>query len=97
MGLLAGLIDTDGYYGCGCYEIFQKRRELSENIEYLARSLGFAVTRNCVIKTCTNGKNGPVSGVYYKCIISGELDQVPCKIERKKAHKRLQKKDPLVT
>lgn len=95
--LLAGLIDTDGYYGGGCYEIIQKRRVLSENIQFLARSLGYAVTRKCVIKTCTNGKNGPVDGIYYKCIISGDLIDVPCKIERKKPNKRLQRKDPLVT
>jgi len=95
--VLAGLIDTDGYYGGGCYEITQKRKTLSENIRFLARSLGYAVTYTPVIKTCTNAKNGPVAGLYYKCVISGNMIDIPCRIERKKPKKRLQKKDPLVT
>lgn len=97
LDILAGLIDTDGYYGGGCYEIIQKRKLLSEHIQYLARSLGYSVSYTPCIKTCTNGKNGPVKGLYYKCIISGDMTEIPCRIERKKPNPRLQKKDPMVT
>lgn len=96
--LLAGIIDTDGYYTNNCYEIVQKNKRLADDIVYLARSLGFAVTTGPCEKTCTNSANGRVTGTYYRSHISGSgLDQIPVLLERKKAHPRQQIKDALVT
>ncbi|MDD4930722.1 MAG: Hint domain-containing homing endonuclease [Candidatus Colwellbacteria bacterium] len=96
--VLAGLIDTDGYYNDGCYEIIQKRKELSDNILYLVRSLGFNATQKEVQKTCTNSIHGRITGTYHRCIFSGEgIDLIPCKIERKRAPERMQVKDALST
>jgi len=39
--LLAGLLDSAGFYKNGVYEIAQKKEILSKNIIFLARSLGF--------------------------------------------------------
>lgn len=98
LGLLAGLIDTDGYLGKNCYEIVQKSKVLADDILYLCRSLGFACYQKQVEKTCTNSSKGRVTGTYHKCSISGEgLEEIPVLLKRKKAHKRQQIKDALNT
>lgn len=98
LNVLAGLIDSDGYYKKGCYEIVQKREELAKDIVYVCRSLGFASFVKKVNKTCTNAKNGPKTGVYYMVNIYGNnLDDIPVLLQRKKAVHRKQKKDALVT
>jgi len=87
--LLAGLIDSDGYYHDNCYEITQKNERLLDDIVFLARSLGFAAYKKEVKKTCKNTKNGPVTGTYYLTNISGEgVEEIPVKCFRKRAHKR---------
>ena len=96
--VLSGLIDSDGYYKKGCYEILQKRETLARDIEFMCRSLGFASFVKKVNKTCTNGKNGPKTGIYYKVSIFGDkLEDIPVLLPRKKAIVRKQKKDALVT
>jgi hypothetical protein len=83
--ILAGLIDSDGHvYGEGnCITIVQKNVHLSDDIEYLAFSLGFMVTR----VQCVNGcmyKGEMRYGVYQKCCIFGEgLEEIPTILERK--------------
>ncbi|KKL84061.1 hypothetical protein LCGC14_1968460, partial [marine sediment metagenome] len=52
--VLAGLIDTDGSLASNCYEIVQKSRRLSDDIVFLARSLGLAAYLKKTKKTCTN-------------------------------------------
>lgn len=91
--LLAGIIDTDGYYGA-CFSIVQKNKTLANDIIYLARSLGFAAYAKTVNKTCVN--NGVV-GEYVAISISGDLERIPTKIKRKQATKREQKKSVLRT
>ena len=92
--LLAGVIDTDGHYdGKGMYLTLKEER-LFDDVLFVARSLGFAAYKKRVRKTCCN--NGVV-GDYFAMVISGNLDQIPTRIPRKKANPRLQKKDPLVT
>src|SRR5690625_4252854 len=90
--VLACLIDTDGSYSSG-FDIVQKNKRLADDIEFIARSLGFAVKKTKCRKTCTN--NG-VTGTYYRLGIYGDLDTVPTKINRKKASKRKQIKDHTV-
>jgi len=87
--VLAGLIDSDGYYHDNCYEITQKNEKLMDDIVFLAKSLGFSAYKKQIKKTCTNSKNGRVEGTYYITNICGEgLQQIPVKCIRKKGHKR---------
>lgn len=86
--LLAGLLDTDGSLSCGGYEISSKYDLLADGIMYLARGLGFAATDR--IKW-VNGNP------YHRIFISGDVDEIPMRIERKKAGPRQQIKDVLVT
>ena len=84
--LLAGIIDSDGYYHDNCYEVVQKSEILLDDIMFLARSLGFGVYKRKMIKTC---KNNGVSGTYFSVNICGiGLEEIPTKCMRKKAHPR---------
>lgn len=91
--MLAGIIDTDGYYDDKCFYVTLKEERLLDDVIYLSRSLGFSAYKKKVKKTCCN--NGKV-GDYFSTVISGNLDLIPVRLERRKANPRLQKKDPLV-
>ncbi len=107
--LLAGLIDTDGGYCTaswrnhekfkkkgykGYFEIIQKRKNLSQQIVFLARSLGFGVT----IKQCVKGiKKNNFKGDYWRISIYGDISRIPTKIARKKSLVGCPNKDPLRT
>ena len=94
--VLAGLLDTDGYLSKNYYEIIQKRKILSDDIVFLARSLGFYCSQNSCQKTCTNGSKGRVTGTYYRCNISGsKLNEIPTKLFRKQLIKNNIRTDPL--
>jgi hypothetical protein len=88
--LLAGIIDTDGYYdinGKG-YEVIQKSEKLIDDIIFLARSLGFSSFKKSVIKGYFY-KNEYRSNNYYKTFISGSnIHEIPCLLKRKHAQKR---------
>ena len=82
--LLAGLIDSDGHYDDKHHviEITQKLKLLSEQIKFLADSLGF----RCSFKS----KIARIKSIGYECEvyrvrIVGNLDDIPTKIARKKA------------
>ncbi|CAA6805517.1 MAG: Replicative DNA helicase (EC [uncultured Sulfurovum sp.] len=82
--LLAGLIDSDGYYDDKFHvmEITQKSKKLSEQIKFLADSLGF----KCSFKS----KMARIKEIGYECEvyrvrIVGNLDEIPTKIARKQA------------
>ncbi|MEA3331186.1 MAG: replicative DNA helicase [Campylobacterota bacterium] len=84
--LLAGLLDSDGYYDkkFNVFEIVQKDENLSKQIKFLADSLGFRVS----IKT----KKARIKKINYECDvyrlrIVGDLDKIPTKIKRKQARK----------
>lgn len=95
--LLAGLIDSDGYYHQNCYEIIQKNETLLDDILFVARSLGFAAYKTKCKKSCMY-KGEKREGTYYKAGISGHgLEDIPVKSHRKKAHPRKQIKDALNT
>mgnify|MGYP003776041067 CR=1 FL=1 len=99
LSLLAGLIDTDGYVGSNgrCIIITQVRKELSEQILYLARSLGMsAFCKKRHTKWTWN--NETKYGYAYEVAISGEgLEDIPTILGYKKCLKRQQKKDALVS
>jgi len=95
--LLAGLIDTDGYYNKKgkCYEIIQKNSRLSEDIVYLCRSLGFACYSKKCKKSCMY-KGEKREGEYNRMYISGNgLEEIPVLCLRKEAEVRKQIKDAL--
>lgn len=92
--LLAGLIDTDGHYTGKGYDVTLASERLMDDLVFVARSLGFSAYKAPSRKTCHN--NGMV-GDYWRCTISGDVDRIPCRIPRKRASPRQQKKDVLVT
>lgn len=97
MQVLAGLLDSDGYFYGNMYEITQKNSKLMQDIMFLVRSLGFACYFRPCEKTCTNGADGPKTGTYHRGSIYGEgLEDIPVLLPRKKAVLRKQIKDALV-
>ena len=95
--LLAGIIDTDGYYHDNCYEITQNNETLVDDILFISRSLGFAAYKSVCNKSSMY-KGEKKEGTYYKAIISGQaLEDIPVKCPRKKASPRKQIEDVLNT
>lgn len=106
--LLAGLIDSDGHatqkecritktkFGSG-YDYITKLPHLAEQFVYLCRSLGFAAYLKKCTKGCYVGKHKYFSGTYYRVSVSGHLEEVPVRLERKKCKKRKQIKNVLHT
>jgi hypothetical protein len=82
--LLAGIIDTDGYAAGTYFEVSCALPGLTEDIAFLARSLGFRV----VVKprtTRANGKEFP----SFRINIAGDVTQIPtlrkkCTLKRKR-------------
>ena len=94
--LLAGLIDSDGYYQCKNYEISQKNNSLAKDIVYLAKSLGFACTCKKVIKSCMY-KNVKREGEYNRITIFGDgLTDIPVLCKRKKCEEERIIKKPVL-
>ncbi|RYE13872.1 MAG: DUF1853 family protein, partial [Sphingobacteriaceae bacterium] len=88
LAVLAGLIDSDGHnHGDRGIDMIQKNKQLANDIVYLARSLGFWCDIVKCKKTCTNGKNGPVTGTYYRSYIAGnDFSELPLLLEYKRPH-----------
>lgn len=80
--LLAGIIDTDGYYYSGVYEITLKSKKLIDDIQYIARSLGLRTFYTPVKKSI---KSIEFTGEYHKITISGNTSIIPCKLKRKQS------------
>ena len=97
--LLAGIIDSDGYY-CQkgkMFSIAQKSNVITDDILYLARSLGFAAYSTKSEKSCIY-KGEKKTGIYNTINISGNrLDEIPTLVKRKQAQPRQQIKDALLT
>jgi hypothetical protein len=84
--LLAGLLDTDGSYDFkrNTFDFIQKSKAIAEDVEYLARSLGFYAKINTCKKGCMY-KGEYREGTYYRMCITGELYRIPTKVKRKQA------------
>ena len=82
--LLAGIIDSDGYYTSefNCFEIVQKNKKLAKQIKFLCDSLGF---RASFKNKKTSIKSTGFVGEAFRIRIFGNLDSIPTKIDRKKA------------
>lgn len=83
--VLAGLMDTDGYLTCGGFDYISKSKQLSEDVAFIARSLGLAAYPKEVQKECVN--NG-VWGTYYRLNISGDVSIIPNRVARRIAAPR---------
>ena len=93
--LLAGLIDTDGYYagkrtsnimgranGGGSYSITSKSKQLIEDISFICGTLGYRYNIRTITKTI---KSIDFMGVYYQISFYIEsTNQLPVLLERKK-------------
>lgn len=97
--VLAGLLDSDGHYEITnkVYEFVNKSKQLFDDFVFLCRSLGYACNGGPCQKYCWyNGEKR--EGTYYRCNVSGnDMDEIPVLCFRKKAEKRIQIKDPLIT
>ncbi|HLV79700.1 MAG TPA: AAA family ATPase [Chthonomonadaceae bacterium] len=94
--LLAGIIDTDGCMWGNDYEVIQKRKQLAEDIAFVARSLGLAAYICPCQKSCTV-RGIRFIGNYYRIHISGDTDMIPVRLHHKQAHPRQQRKNVLNT
>ena len=92
--LIAGLLDTDGYYKRGCYHFTNKNEQISDSLLCLCRSVGLAAYKSTGKKGWWY-KNRYKEGTYHNISISGHVDMIPCKLARKIACKRKQIKNVL--
>ena len=95
LALLAGLIDTDGYYDAKArgYELFTNRPVLRDDILFLARSLGCRATFAHKHPKDQNGNGTPGFRIY----ISGDLSDMPVLLDRKKFQSGPRRTDTLLT
>ncbi len=92
--VLAGIIDTDGHLEHGNYDLVFKEQRFADDVAFVTRSLGLAA----YVTKCQKGiKSLNFTGDYYRVFISGDLDRIPCRVERKKAQPRQQIKNVLST
>jgi len=84
LALLAGLIDSDGYYDDTYHvmEIVQKSERVAKDIKFLADSLGFRVSLKKKKARITS--IGYESDVYRLRIV-GDLESIPTRIKQKQA------------
>lgn len=95
LAVLAGLLDTDGslkHHGRG-YEYPSSNPRLADDAVFLARSLGFLVTKVRRVTKCQTG----ATCVSWRLQISGNVDEIPCRVAKKKALPRRKRRDHLVT
>lgn len=80
--LFAGLMDSDGYLNRNkMYDFVTKSRQLADDVTFIGRSLGLQVH----VQKCQKGiKSIGFVGDYYRLGISGNLDEIPVRIPRKK-------------
>lgn len=94
LDILAGLLDTDGSLtGPGGYDYISQSSSLAQDVCFIARSLGLAAYTHPCEKYCQTGGGG----TYYRVSLSGDTDVIPCRVKRKQAAPRLQKKSVLMT
>lgn len=93
LDVLAGLLDTDGHLTGGGYDYISASQRLSNDVAHVARSLGLAAYvrhKRCADQHGTDGD-------YWRVSISGDCSIIPCRVERKRAPQRMQKKSVLRT
>ena len=71
--ILAGLLDTDGHFADGHYDYISKSKHLSEDVVFIARSLGMAAYMTACNKYCQTG----AGGIYWRVSLSGDFFSLP--------------------
>lgn len=89
---LAGLCDTDGELADTTFVISQKREDWARAIWQLARSLGFYAGFKSRTSGYRKADGSFFKGTYWVISISGDTNQIPTRLARKKAAPRRQKK-----
>lgn len=79
--LLAGMIDSDGSYEKGRFTITGVDLKLLKQFQEVARSLGFRA------KIHKPGRSGVTNSLKYNLRISGNIDEIPTLLPRKKAER----------
>ena len=82
--LLAGIIDENGNYNKihHYFETIQKNKQLSDDILFVARSLGFTAYQSTVVKSYLY-KGEQKTCDYYRVNIYGALSEIPTKCVHK--------------
>jgi len=81
--ILAGLLDTDGSLNeiKSGYDFISKSKQLSEDVCFVAKSLGFSCSG---VAECYKEDQNGNGGIYFRIYIGGDgLHKIPCKIKRK--------------
>lgn len=81
--LLAGLLDTDGHYSHH-YSYSTVNKDLAYQVEWLARSLGYNA-KVFEYKTTWTYNGIRKEKLAYNVYINGAIDEIPVRLERKKA------------
>lgn len=91
--LLAGLIDTDGYYDVykNMYEITLKDKELFLGLWQLLNGLGYFCRVKIKKVSCNNCPNIQDDYLAYRMLFHSD-GRIPCKVERRIGKERGQKK-----
>lgn len=90
LNLLAGLIDTDGWYESKSkafgFSQCESRKQMAYDVLFIARSLGMkaSIRKKKINKPCSVCEYSTVEDQYVVKILSG-CEQIPTKIARKKA------------
>ncbi|MBE0438119.1 MAG: AAA family ATPase [Methylomicrobium sp.] len=93
LSVLAGLLDTDGHLGEGQnFDFVSKSKQLSIDVQFLARSVGLSAT----LKKCEKGCQNGFVGTYWRVCVSGDISKIPT-LKGVNVSKRKQVKNPLVT
>lgn len=93
LSFLAGIIDGDGHATNKGLDFISKSERLSNDVAFIARSVGLAAYVSGCVKHCQTGAYGD----YWRVSITGETSEIPNRIARKSSGARLQKKDALRT
>jgi hypothetical protein len=86
--LLAGILDTDGYFSQGHFELISKSRALAEQYLFLCRSLGLAAymsEKPVQLISWTSPRT------YYRLTISGNFTELPLIRHRTPARKQVKR------
>ena len=102
LNILAGFIDSDGHVSNNGKRIviMQKKREISDSIIFIAHSLGFSVHVTMIKKKNIRFPNSDITKDYddqYCINISGNIQDIPTLVSRKKCMPSRENKDNLRT
>jgi len=85
---LAGLFDADAHLSKNGYDYVSASEKLADDVTFIARSLGYRVSR---------GTKHIRGGEYYRAYVTGIDDDMLCRLERKQSRERKSEKNCLRT